>query len=120
MKRTLTLPGMKGTPIDTNLPAGVPTGGLDTGQRILQTGFVLIVTLAIVSSIWFLYKGGWDIITSKGHKEKIKSGRESIIYAILGLIFLFLSFFILNVAHMLFNYDFLCFVFSPNPLTACK
>lgn len=125
---SLTIPGTNGTPmqIDSNLPSGVPVGGLfdkldkyghpaGTGVSIISSFIILIVTISIIISLWFVLKGGWDLITSSGHKEKIHKGRDRILYALLGLIFVFMSFLMLGLANALVGTNLLPFVSFFNP-----
>lgn len=115
---SLTLPGMD-KPIDSSLPAGVPTGGLSTtGQSIISVSIVFIVTLAILLALWSIAKGGMDIIQSRGAKEKFFAGRDRVLFAIFGLIMIFLSFFMTKVISAFFGFDLFCVVFEP--LSSCK
>ena len=97
-KITLTLPGMKGTPIDSGLPSGVPTGGLfTTGQNAIGVAIELLLVGAALLSVYFIIRGGINMATSGGHKEKFLMGRERVRYAIIGLIIIFMSFFMVNI-----------------------
>src|SRR3989344_3469310 len=97
-KITLTLPGMKGTPIDSGLPSGVPTGGLfTTGQNAISVAIELLLVGAALLSVYFIIRGGINMATSGGHKEKFLMGRERVRYAIIGLIIIFMSFFMVNI-----------------------
>jgi len=90
----------------------VPTGGLSTGRNVMQVLIETTLIVAVLLAIWYVIKGGFDIITSQGDKEKIKIARGRVIYAVLGLIFLFLSFFIVNIFGTLLGIDLLCIVFK--------
>ncbi len=93
----------------TPLPEGVPTGGLETtGADIIRVFINLIIIAAIGTALWFLLKGGMDIMMSEGQKEKLKSGRDRIVFALLGLILVFLSFLFMNILSTFFGIDFLC------------
>lgn len=97
---SLTIPGYG--QVDSNLPTGVPTGGLfGTGADTIRTLIIFVVTIAILFALYLVIQGGLDLITSQGHKEKIVKAREKIIYAVLGLIFIFLSFLMINAASAL-------------------
>lgn len=119
MKIALSIPGANGIPvqIDSGLP--VPTGGLATGQNIIFTFITLTIVIAILVSLWFVLKGGWDIIISKGHKEAIQKGRERVIWALMGLIYVFLSLIIMSAFSALFRYDLLCILLKPLS-SSCK
>jgi|WetSurMetagenome_2_1015567.scaffolds.fasta_scaffold267711_2 hypothetical protein len=113
MKIALTLPGMNGTPIDTGLP--VPTGGLDTtGISIIQTFVTLIVVMAIIFAIWNFWRGGLDMMKSRGNKESFKKGRERILLTALGLGFLFLTFALVGVLKSLLGVNMFPYLF-PDP-----
>lgn len=97
-KIALTIPGMNGTPIDSGLPIGVPTGGLGTsGSNIILT---LINMFLVVATLFALYQaivGGMAIITSRGSKEGLKKSWEKVLFAFIGLIFIFFSFAAINI-----------------------
>ena len=79
-----------GNPMLTPLPEGVPTGGLGTtGADAIRVFIYLILAIAILTALWFIVKGAIDIIQSEGQKEKLKSGRERVIFAVFGLIMVF-------------------------------
>lgn len=112
---SLSIPGFPnidtGNPNLTPLPSGVPTGGLETtGQRTIQAFIIFIVIVAILFALWNLGKGGLDIIQSRGLKEKVKSGRERVMFGFIGLIMFFLSFFFINVIGRFFGFDLLPFL----------
>jgi hypothetical protein len=109
----LKIPGMD-QPIDSNLPSGVPTGGFNfdlngnasgTGVNIISAFLILIVVLSVIYTLWNIWLGGWQLILSRGVKEKIKNGRNRILNALLGLIFLFLSFLVIGIINALFGID---------------
>jgi len=107
---SLTIPGFG--KIDSNVPQ-VPTGGLDSsGGSTIRTFVVLLVVIAIFMSLWFILKAGWDLITSRGVKEKFTRGREELFYAILGLFMVFLGFLLLNILGLATGYNFSCILFS--------
>ncbi len=89
------------TPIQA--PDSIPTGGLETsysiGSSILTIVFILVALLALAYLIW----GGIKWVLSGGDKAKVDAARKTIIYAIVGLIFIFMSFFIVNFITTFFN-----------------
>lgn len=96
MKIALSIP--KYGNIDSNLPSGVPTGGLDGAKKgIILPILEILVVGAVLFALYQLVTGGLNIIMSRGNKEKVKKAREKIINAILGLIFIFLSFLAINI-----------------------
>ena len=117
-KLTLSIPGTGGTPvqIDSGLPPGVPTGGLfDTagnpGPAINIINVLLEVTIiiAVVFCVYNIGQAAINMITSGGEKEKFKSGRERLRYAIIGLILIFLSFFFIKIIGKAFDVNLLFF-----------
>lgn len=70
-------------------------GGLDFGDILtflINAAFVIAAVLALVFLIW----GGINWITSGGDADGVKSARDRIIAAIIGLIVVILSYFLLN------------------------
>jgi len=115
MKIALTIPGTNGTPmqIDSGLPEGVPTGGLsDKGNNIIGVLIEFILIVAIFFSLYLLIRGGINMTTSGGQKEKFQTGRERVRYAIIGLIVVFLSFFLINLIGTAFGIQFSLFNFK--------
>ena len=102
MKIALSLPGFSN--IDspnptspTGLPPGVPTGGLDTLSNIIGVLIEFALIVGIFFSAYLIIRGGMNMMTSGGDKQKFAQGRERVRYSIIGLIFIFLSFFIVNL-----------------------
>lgn len=90
-----------GTPILA--PPEIPTGGLpkafDIGSSLLTFVYLAIILMTLGYLIW----GGVKWITSGGDKTKVDGARKTIIYALIGLIFIFLSFLIINVVTTIFG-----------------
>jgi len=105
---SLSIPGFGS--IDSRLPTGVPTGGLfGTGSNVIGVFISLILIIAICLAVLFLIRGGVNMMTSGGDKEKFQRGRERIRYAILGLIIIFLSFGLVNLIGTFFGVNLLSF-----------
>lgn len=68
-------------------------------------GFVVTIAfvIAVLIALFFLIWGGIKWITSGGDKGGVESARNQIIAAIIGLIIVFLAFFILNLVLGLFG-----------------
>lgn len=97
--------------IDSGLPSGVPTGGLDTtGVKAIVVGIEFLIIVAILLSLYYIVRGGINIITSGGDKEKFQMGRERVRYAIIGLLIIFFSFAIMNILGAIFNINLLFFI----------
>jgi hypothetical protein len=105
MKNLLAL-SINGTPIQA--PSGIPTEGLSgSGGKIIGWGITLLLSFAALLALAFLMYGGFMWVTSRGDKEKLSSARRTIIYAVIGLLICFLSFFLIGVFGALFNIDLL-------------
>ena len=57
----------------------------------------LIFVIAVVDALLYLVYGGFKWLTSGGDKAAVAAAREHIIAAIVGLVIIFLSYFILNI-----------------------
>ena len=68
-------------------------------------GFVVTIpfVIAILIALFFLIYGGIKWITSGGDKAGVEAARNQIIAAVIGLIIVFLSFFILNLVLQFFG-----------------
>lgn len=68
-------------------------------------GFVITIAfiIAVLIALFFLIWGGIKWITSGGDKGGVEAARNQIIAAIIGLIIVFLAFFILNLVLGLFG-----------------
>lgn len=62
---------------------------------IIQDIIVMIIIAAIAFALVFLIIGGFRWIMSQGEEESVKKARNTLIAAILGLVIIFLSFFII-------------------------
>jgi hypothetical protein len=65
----------------------------------IQLIFILAVLVALLYLIW----GGFKWLTSGGDKTAVGSAREHIVAALVGLVVIFLSYFILNIIVKLFT-----------------
>lgn len=111
-KIALSIPGPDGKPmqIDSGLPAGTPVGGLSgTGQNAIWVGVELFLVGAVLLSLFFIIRGGINMMTSGGDKERFTAGRERVRYAIIGLIVVFLSIFMVNFIGGFFGVNLLSF-----------
>ena len=83
-------------PADSVLFGACAGKTLGLGQVL---GFVIGIAfvLAVLISLFFLVWGGIKWITSGGDKGGVENARNQIIAAIIGLIIVFLAFFILNL-----------------------
>jgi uncharacterized protein YacL len=70
-------------------------------SAIIQILFIIAVIVALFFLVW----GGIKWIMSSGDKGKVESARNTIIGGIIGLIFVFLAYFILQLVAGLFGID---------------
>ncbi|MBI2430779.1 MAG: hypothetical protein HYV39_02085 [Candidatus Levybacteria bacterium] len=94
--------------IDCNQPGGEQFKALcaltstDLGKRLSQVitfAFVIAIIIALAFLIW----GGIKWITSGGDKTGVEEARNHVIAAVVGLIIVFLSYFILNIVVFFFT-----------------
>lgn len=86
------------------LGVGAPANASKAGfNSIIGLVLSLLILAAIILSLLFLIWGGFDWITSGGDKQKLQSARHKIVFAIIGLIIVFLAFFVVNVVSNLFG-----------------
>ncbi len=106
---TLTIPGSDG-PIEIEAPSGIPTGGLESdGGRLITNGIALALIACILIAFGFIIYGGANYIMSEGDKTKVESARRTIVFAIIGLVVVLLSFFIVNFFGAAFGVNFFNF-----------
>lgn len=65
--------------------------------QIIGTVVTLVFIIAIVIALFWLLYGGIKWILSEGDKNNVEAARNHIIAAIIGLIVIFLAYFILNL-----------------------
>lgn len=77
-----------------------PTGLADKPDilsKIINTGLQLFVAIGVILAIVFLIIGAISWIASGGEKEKLERARKTVVFSIVGLIVIILSFLIINV-----------------------
>lgn len=77
--------------------------GQNAFGNIVGRGVTLLFVVAIVIALGFLIYGGIKWITSGGDKAAVEAARNTIVAAIIGLVIVFLSYFILNIILGLFG-----------------
>lgn len=93
-----------------SLPGGQsvrPVAGMPDGDGFLQSaisfGLTTLLIIVTLAALIFLIWGGIAWITSQGDKGKIESARKRIVFAIIGLIVAFASFFIIRAVGTFFG-----------------
>jgi hypothetical protein len=74
----------------------------------------LVFVVAVVFALFYLIYGGFRWLISTGDKGKVSEAREHIIAAIIGLVIIFLAYFILNLILGFFNIGSLSNLQIPN------
>lgn len=82
-------------------PNEIPSG-LDM-SLLAGNALTIVFVVAILLTLYYLLRGGIQWIMSQGDKQKVASARNRIVYAIFGLVLIFLAFFIVSVVGGLFN-----------------
>jgi hypothetical protein len=104
---SLKVPGSEGS-VEIQVPSGVPTGGLSGGGgKIIVLGLTLFLMAAVLLSLGFLLYGGLNWIMSQGDKAKLESARRTVLFAIIGLIICFSSFFLIQFMSTIFGVNLL-------------
>lgn len=89
--------------IDSGLPEGVPTGGLDTANKIISVLIEFALVAALGYALYVIAHAAFNMITSGGDKERFAQGRERLRFAIIGLLVIIFSFFVINLFAGFFN-----------------
>jgi uncharacterized membrane protein YidH (DUF202 family) len=102
---SLTIPdsGSGDSPVVAVHGAGnMPQGGPDSLANIISVGIELLIVATLILSLGFLVWGGLNWLMSEGDKQKLSNARQKVVFSILGLIIVFLSFFIVNAVNYFF------------------
>jgi hypothetical protein len=75
----------------------------DDFTGVISAVVQILFVIAVIVALFFLVWGGIKWIMSNGDKGKIESARNTIIGAIIGLIFVFLAYFLLQLVAGLFG-----------------
>jgi hypothetical protein len=98
---TLTIPGNNGSggsvPVNFLAPKNVPSGGVPALDSIIKTGLELAILAGVIVCLFMLIWGGFDWMLSQGDKQKVASARNRLVFSVIGLFVIFLSFMIINI-----------------------
>ena len=75
----------------------------DSFGKVVSNIIQVLVVLAVIIAVIFLVWGGIKWILSGGDKAKVESARNTIIGGIVGLVLVFLAYFIIGVIANLFG-----------------
>lgn len=84
---------------DSNIPTAVspvPGGGDLTPAKLLQNVILYILMFAAAIAVLFLIIGGVKYIVSQGNEKSVESSKHTILYAVIGLLVIILSYVIVN------------------------
>lgn len=98
----LTIGGNGGPTYTINVPAlgDLPSLSL---QRLITFGVLFLLTVAILLAFFFVLFGGLKWILSQGDKKQLENAQKTIQYALVGLVLVLVSFFIINLIAFLFQ-----------------
>ena len=92
-------------PCPTGLSGNVCSLSANDFGMVVGKIIQVIVIIAVVIAVIFLIWGGIKWIISGGDKAKVESARSTIIGGIIGLVLVFLAYFIVSVVANLFGVD---------------
>lgn len=84
-------------------PIESPLGINISLSELINFGIGALLLVAVLAALFFLLWGGITWITSGGNKEGLEKARKTIIYAVVGLVIVLLSFTLLNFVGSFFG-----------------
>lgn len=100
----LTIPGFGDVPVPSGI-AHIPSRTGPFGENIIQLGISVLIVGAILACLFYIIWGGVEWIRSEGDKEALSIARKRIIYSVIGLVIVFLSFLLINLISFFFGID---------------
>lgn len=91
------------SPIPSGNFSGLASLGASNFGKIVGNVVTIAFVLAALIALAFLIYGGVKWITSGGDKAAVEGARNTIVAAVIGLVVVFLSYFILNLILGFFN-----------------
>ena len=92
----------QGNTIQINGIGGMPDLGRTTLENIVGTGLDLLVLAAVILCLLYFIWGGINWMMSEGDKQKINQARQKLVFSIIGLGVVFISFLIINIFYWFF------------------
>lgn len=83
--------------------AALCTINFDNLGSVVNNILIIVLTVAVVISLFFLIWGGIKWITSGGDKAGVEAARNHVVAAIVGLVIALLAFFIIQIVGGLFG-----------------
>lgn len=90
-----------------NAPKGLPQGGQET--TIINNGLTLFVSAAVIITVLYAVYAGIKWVTSGGDKQKVAAARAQLTWAIIGVVIVLISFFIISIFSFFFGVNLLDF-----------
>lgn len=87
------------------------------GENIFQLAISLMLLTSVLLCLAYLILGGISWITSGGDPKAIDAAKQKIYYAIIGLVMVFLSFFIINLIGYFFGVNLIAPANTTNIIT---
>ncbi|HEX8932101.1 MAG TPA: hypothetical protein VF810_03025, partial [Patescibacteria group bacterium] len=88
-------------------PSYIPTGGLSNLQVMLSNFLTLFIVVGVFFLVIYITIAGIQWITAGGDKQKLSAARGRLTWAIIGLVIILSSFFIINIVGYLFKVNLL-------------
>ena len=85
-----------------NVLCNIAEGGIGT---LIQSVITILFIVAVVLALGFLIYGGIKWVVSGGDKAKVEAARGTIVAALVGLVLVFLAYFVLNLVGNFFGLD---------------
>ena len=79
-------------PLDPDGPTGVTTV-----EGLINNIIRAFLGISGALALFFVFQGGITWMMSRGNSEKVKSGKDMIVWAIFGLVAIFMSYVVINV-----------------------
>ncbi len=98
----LQIPGAGGYPITIQGAGNMPDLGRTSLENIIGTGFNLLILAAVLLCLIYLIWGGINWMMSEGDKQKLNQAKQKLVYSIIGLVIVFMSFLMINVFYWFF------------------
>ena len=103
-KLALSTPGMDSGVYTIESPSNKLRGdSFGVLQNVLTWSITMLMIIATIVCVGLLVYGGIKWVTSGGDKAGIESARNTIVYALIGLVIVFVSFAIIGLVGMIFG-----------------
>jgi uncharacterized membrane protein YidH (DUF202 family) len=72
-------------------------------ETIMRNAMTILIITAVILVVIYIMWGGVRWIMSRGDKQQIQGARNNITYALIGLVVVFLAFFLVSIIGYLFG-----------------